>query len=471
MYYKNIPEHLLNYIYPQENLNYTNEDQEVWRFIFRQMKTRILPFSHPSHQKGIELLGFTEDHIPQITELDEKLSKYGWRAAPVSGFLPPAIFMDFQAQKILPVATAMRRLENILYTPAPDIVHESAGHAPMLIDSEYSDYLSEYALLARHALYSKEDLKIYEAVRNLSDFKESSHFNPKDLENFEYQLNLANQSVHFLSEASLLARMNWWTAEYGLIEHENKICLYGAGLLSSLEEGGACLSETGPKKLEFGLECIDQKYDITEPQPQLYFTKSFSELKFVLREYSKKMAYKKGGIASLEKAYQGRALSTVVVSSGESYSGVIASYRAEGERLISLRLQGPFQVSKNKELLKQSLSHESTLEVVLAEGAKVLSVYGGVALYKKFREQKKYKLKKVVPSQSRPSQRENDFRTLRDLTQTRDDLKFKEFKESLNKETHWLVMHRTRELCEQYAMSHSFENIPYPEDIRKFLNQ
>ena len=71
--------------------------------------------------------------------MNDILGKIGWGAVAVDGFIPPAAFMEFQAYKVLVIACDMRQMHHIEYTPAPDIVHEAAGHAPIIVDREYSD--------------------------------------------------------------------------------------------------------------------------------------------------------------------------------------------------------------------------------------------------------------------------------------------------------------------------------------------
>ena len=93
--------------------------------------------------------------------MDDKLKKIGWRAVPVRGFLPPTIFMQFQSHGILPIASDMRDVSHMTYTPAPDIVHEAAGHSPIIVDSVYSEYLKKYGEVASKVIYSKQDNKIY----------------------------------------------------------------------------------------------------------------------------------------------------------------------------------------------------------------------------------------------------------------------------------------------------------------------
>ena len=91
--------------------------------------------------------------------------------------------MEFQSLGILPIAADMRTIEHLTYTPAPDIVHEAAGHAPILINEEYGNYIKEYGNIASKAIMSKEDLDLYDAIRELSDIKESPVSTDKDIEN------------------------------------------------------------------------------------------------------------------------------------------------------------------------------------------------------------------------------------------------------------------------------------------------
>ena len=126
--------------------------------------------------------------------MNEKLSNFGWGAVAVRGFIPPWAFMEFQALAVLPIACDMRSSKHLTYTPAPDIVHESAGHSPIIINEEYSYYLKEYGRIASKAVFSNEDQKIYHAIRKLSDIKENSIATLKDIEEAEKQLIIAKNN-------------------------------------------------------------------------------------------------------------------------------------------------------------------------------------------------------------------------------------------------------------------------------------
>src|SRR5207237_10534435 len=119
------------------------------------------------HRHGFRETGISTERIPLIEEMDRNLRKFNWRAVAVSGFIPPAVFMEFLSLGILPIACDMRTLEHLAYTPAPDIVHEAAGHAPILIEPEFSEYLKSYARVAKKAIVNSTDLEVYEAIRVL----------------------------------------------------------------------------------------------------------------------------------------------------------------------------------------------------------------------------------------------------------------------------------------------------------------
>ena len=103
---------------------------------------------------GIDMVGINKERIPKVDDMDEKLDRFGWGAVSVKGFIPPIIFMEFLSRKILPIAVDIRTSKNITYTPAPDIIHEAAGHAPIITDNDYADYLCAYGQIAQKAIES-----------------------------------------------------------------------------------------------------------------------------------------------------------------------------------------------------------------------------------------------------------------------------------------------------------------------------
>ena len=346
-----LPPHLRKYVVEQNYEKYTPVDQAVWRYILRQLKAFLSKNAHECYVEGLEKTGIDVERIPKIEEVSGKLKEFGWVALPVSGFIPPAAFMELQALGVLPIASDMRTLDHLLYTPAPDIVHEAAGHAPILIHPEFSAYLRQYAQVAKKAIISKEDLDLYEAIRELSDVKENPTSTSEQIAAAEKNLDLVGKKISHISEASELSRMNWWTAVYGLIGPLDNPKIFGAGLLSSVGESRWCLSDK-VKKIPLTVDCIKMGYDITEPQPQLFVAPDFKTLTRVLDEMADQMAFRTGGLAGLNKAIQAQSVNTAELNSGIQISGQIIEAITDGSGTLAyLRTQGPSQLChQDKEL-------------------------------------------------------------------------------------------------------------------------
>jgi phenylalanine-4-hydroxylase len=346
---KELPFHLKKYIVEQAPQKYTPIDQSVWRFVLRQLKTYLSKHAHESYQEGLKKTGITIEEIPSIENISKSLESFGWSAAPVSGFIPPSAFLEMQAMRVLPIAADMRTIDHLTYTPAPDIVHEAAGHAPMVAHPEFRKYLEEYAQVARKAIINKKDLELYEAIRDLSDIKEHPNATSQEIACAQKKLDEISANMGNPSEAALLARMAWWTTEYGLIGHNNPR-IYGAGLLSSAGEGKSALSSE-TQKIPFSIDCIKYSYDITEPQPQLFVADDFKTLSRVLQEFAKTMAFSVGGLHGLKVAQEAETANTVEFDSGLQVSGVLKNILIESDQPIYLQFVGPCQLSyKEKEL-------------------------------------------------------------------------------------------------------------------------
>ncbi|MES2802157.1 MAG: aromatic amino acid hydroxylase [Bdellovibrionota bacterium] len=346
-----LPQHLKKYCVDQNYARYTPLDQATWRYCLRQLKDFLSKNAHPVYIEGLEKTGISAEQIPRIEEMSAKLKNFGWTAMPVSGFIPPAAFMELQSLSILPIASDMRSIDHLLYTPAPDIVHEAAGHAPIIVDPEYAAYLKDYAQVAKKAIISKEDLDLYEAIRELSDIKESPASTEEQISASEKRLETTIKASTHVSEASELSRMNWWTAEYGLVGSVDNPKIFGAGLLSSVGESKWCLSEK-VKKIPLTVDCIKQTYDITEPQPQLFVTPDFKTLVKVLHQMAETMAYRIGGKTGLDKAIQAKSVNTVELETGLQISGVLTEYlTSSAGEVIYIKFTGPTQISRNDQQL------------------------------------------------------------------------------------------------------------------------
>ncbi len=317
----NLPKHLKQFIVEQHYEKYTSIDNAVWRYVMRQNYSYLKDVAYYPYIPGLHKAGLTIEKIPSLYEMNDALGKIGWGAVTVDGFIPPAAFMEYQAYRVLVIAADIRQLRHIQYTPAPDIIHESAGHAPIIADSDYNQYLSYFGSIGAKAMFSSKDFELYEAIRELSILKEMPDANPEDLQKAQKKVEYCQDNLGEPSEMALLSRLHWWTVEYGLIGTLEQPKIYGAGLLSSIGESASCMNPE-VKKLWYTSDAVNYTYDITKEQPQLFVTPTFQNLIDVLEEFADTMAFRRGGAEGLLKAIECKNVCTAVYSSGLQVSGV-----------------------------------------------------------------------------------------------------------------------------------------------------
>src|SRR5438874_13247041 len=346
------PKHLLQFAVDQRYDDYTSVDHAVWRYIMRQNIFFLREYAHKVYFQGLLNTGISFERIPRIQEMNDILAKIGWGAVAVDGFIPPAAFMEFQAYKVLVIACDMRQIHHIEYTPAPDIVHEAAGHAPMIVDSEYSEYLQRFGEVGAKAMSSKKDFELYQAIRHLSILKEQPNTDPKEVDEATKLVEHRQKTLGEPSEMALLSRLHWWTVEYWLIGTLENPKIYGAGLLSSIGESVSCL-EPEVKKIHYSIDAANMPFDITTKQPQLFVCRDFKHLADVLEEFASNMAYQVGGLEGINKAIECNNVATCEYSSGLQVSGVFDEVIVDANKTpIYLHAKGPCELEfKDKEIL------------------------------------------------------------------------------------------------------------------------
>lgn len=347
-----LPPHLKQFIKPQNYEEYTPVDQAVWRYVMRKNIASLSKVAHHSYLNGLKKTGISVDEIPSMYGMNRILKEIGWAAVAVDGFIPPNAFMEFQAYNILVIASDIRQLENIEYTPAPDIIHEAAGHAPIIANPDYAEYLRRFGKIGCKAISSKRDYDMYEAVRSLSILKEAYNTDPKDIEEAEKQIEELQNQKENPSEMALIRNLHWWTVEYGLIGTIENPKIYGAGLLSSIGESEWCMTDN-VKKLSYSPNAAFQDFDITKPQPQLFVTPDFAYLCQVLEEFADTMALRKGGHRGLAKLIESHNLGTIELSTGLQISGVFTRMiKNEDNEVIYFETKGATALSfREKELI------------------------------------------------------------------------------------------------------------------------
>lgn len=334
-----VPAHLRAFVVEQAYERYTAIDHAVWRFVLLQMRSRLTRTAHRAYREGLDATGISVERIPSIAQMNDCLGRFGWACVCVDGFIPPRAFQEFQASAILPIAADIRTRDHLVYTPAPDIIHEAAGHAPILPDPVFSAYVQRIGDLGRQAFTLPEEGAIFRAIHDLSEIKERPGASVDDVARAEAELAAAIAGATETSEATRLSRLYWWTAEYGLVGRVDDYKMYGAGLLSSLGESESC-HDPAVEKIVLDERCMDVAYDITRPQPRLYVTPSFEVLHDVLDRAKKTLAVSLGGTTAIDRAIRSRETASVRFASGAWVMGVVAG-AASGPGCAWLEFTGP----------------------------------------------------------------------------------------------------------------------------------
>jgi len=214
---------------------YTSEDHEVWSILYRRrMKTLGENGSH-LFLDGADIIGLEEHEVPNLDQVNAVLeARTGWNAVPVTGFLPAREFFLCLANRRFPTTITVRPKEKIDYLQEPDIFHDVFGHVPLHADSVFADFLQKFGAVA---------------ARARSD-----------------------------QETTWMARLFWFTVEFGLIRDRDGTKVYGSGLISSAADAKNAL---GPKcdRRDFDVEAvIAQDFEIDRLQDILFVVDDFEQL-------------------------------------------------------------------------------------------------------------------------------------------------------------------------------------------------
>ena len=221
---------------PQDWGSYSVQDHATWNLLFARQAAMLPSRVIPAFMNGLEVLRMAKPGIPDFDELNERLSKAtGWQVVAVPGLVPDEVFFEHLANRRFVAGRFIRTPEQLDYLEEPDVFHDVFGHVPLLTDPVFADYMQAYG---------------------------------------EGGLRAAR-----LGMIEALARLYWYTVEFGLIRDGSGLKLYGAGIVSSYGESLFALDDPSPHRIGFDLERVMRtRYRIDDYQQNYFVIDSFEDL-------------------------------------------------------------------------------------------------------------------------------------------------------------------------------------------------
>ncbi|MCS6822520.1 MAG: phenylalanine 4-monooxygenase [Microscillaceae bacterium] len=222
----------------QEYEKYTPEDFLVWKLLFERQMRNLPGKATEDYLKGIDIVKFRADAIPKFEEVNAILKNLtGWQLYVVPGLIPDKEFFEAMQGRNFCATTWLRKMEELDYLEEPDMFHDVFGHVPLLTNPDLCDFLAD---LCRIAYIGIDNPYIVQCV----------------------------------------ARVYWFTVEFGLIQEPQGLRIYGAGILSSKGETDYSLYNSTPQRLPFDVETIINTPYIKDKYQEKYFViESYEQLK------------------------------------------------------------------------------------------------------------------------------------------------------------------------------------------------
>jgi len=230
------PEAAPDWTVPQNWSRFTPDEHAVWDTLFARQTAMLPGRASDAFLRGLDVLRLSKPGIPDFVELSQRLmAATGWRVVAVPGLVPDDVFFDHLANRTFVAGNFIRRADQLDYLEEPDVFHDVFGHVPMLADPVFADYMAAYGR--------------------------------------------GGQRAGSLGALKRLARLYWYTVEFGLVEEAGGLRIYGAGIVSSRGESVFALDDQSPNRLGFELRRVMRTdYRIDDYQQSYFVIPSFGEL-------------------------------------------------------------------------------------------------------------------------------------------------------------------------------------------------
>ncbi|RVT43606.1 phenylalanine 4-monooxygenase [Sphingobium algorifonticola] len=234
--YERPPESAADWTVPQDWARYTADEHAMWDRLFARQSAMLPGRVTPAFLEGLDVLRMTKPGIPDFDELSERLmKKTGWQVVAVPGLVPDDVFFDHLANRRFVAGRFIRTPDQIDYLQEPDVFHDVFGHVPLLAHPAFADYMQAYG---------------QGGLRSLG-----------------------------FGALHKLARLYWYTVEFGLIRDGDDLKLYGAGIVSSYGESRFALEDASPNRIAFDLiRLMRTDYRIDDYQQSYFVIDSFEDL-------------------------------------------------------------------------------------------------------------------------------------------------------------------------------------------------
>jgi phenylalanine-4-hydroxylase len=225
-----------DYTIDQQWQAYSDDEHTRWDRLFAASWSMLPGRACDAFLDAVEQLQLSKVGIPDMNELSDRLEAVtGWRIVPVAGLVPDEIFFEHLANRRFPAGAFIRSEAEMEYLEEPDVFHDIFGHVPLLANPEYAAFMEAYGKGGRRALERGQ---------------------------------LAN-----------LARLYWYTIEFGLIRSPQGLRLFGAGIMSSTAESIFALEDASPNRVAFDLTRVMRTNYIIDDFQKIYFViDSFEDL-------------------------------------------------------------------------------------------------------------------------------------------------------------------------------------------------
>ena len=224
-----------DYTCPQNYAAYTEADHETYRRLYERQSKLLPGLACDEFIAALPSLG-ASTHIPRFDDINQRLVKAtGWQVVAVPGLIPEVPFFTLLANRKFPVTDWIRKPEEFDYIVEPDIFHDLFGHVPLLFDPVFADHMQAYGA--------------------------------------------GGLKAHALGACEQLARLYWYTIEFGLMQQAGGLRAYGAGILSSSGELVHAVRSDQPKRIALDLlRCMRTRYNIDNYQQTYFVIDSFQQL-------------------------------------------------------------------------------------------------------------------------------------------------------------------------------------------------